>query len=691
MIKRRNALSSWLALSIVALTLLAFGLRLLLWTQVPPGWRDDELIEMYTLSGEVLDGHYPLYFTGASGHEPLFHYLRAGLIALAGHNIVGGHLLSAACGTLLIPLTYVLARRLFGSTVAVLASLTLSCSFWSLMYSRFSLRHIGLPPIALAAFFFLWHPLSCSPGRKRRWALPLGLFLGAGLYIYPAGRLLPAVPVILGLHLALFERQRFRQIRAGYALAVGISLLMAVPLAVAIAQGSSEAAAQGIGADARLSELAVPLRALRQGDPGPLLESIRTTLGMFHATGDPEWLYNIPYRPLFNVLGGTLFWGGVLLCLYRWRQPRYFFLLTWLALGLLPTVLSVPAASLSHSLLVLPLSALLPSLLLVELHRQLASRTPAQARFLRAGAVVRWALPAIAVAFLLTTAWRDLRDYFVAWPREEMVRFLYRADYRQAAGYLDQNPQLVDVAVGSTLLGPWDRVALLQDLQRSDVRLRVFNPRRALLIPAESAPAQPSQRAAAILVTLFPRIDPTLTALLDGPPAWQGEDLQLYRPPRAFPLPDTRPSAPALFADGLQLIGATWPAGEPQPGAQATLWLLWQVDRALDLPPMPLVANPPPPGVYNGPRLAVFTHLLGAQGVFIVGDDGLWVDPQTLQPGDQFLQIHYLSVPAAAPAGPYALEVGLYDPFTGQRWSVLDANGQPLSDYLRLPVAEGGD
>jgi len=78
MIKRRYAPSYFPAFSIAALTLLAFGLRLLLWSEVPPGWRDDELIEMHTLSGEVLDGHYPLYFTGASGHEPLFHYLRAG-------------------------------------------------------------------------------------------------------------------------------------------------------------------------------------------------------------------------------------------------------------------------------------------------------------------------------------------------------------------------------------------------------------------------------------------------------------------------------------------------------------------------------------------------------------------------------------------------------------------------------------
>ena len=74
-------------LFVVALTLAAFGLRLVALKGVPPGWRDDELINIYALSGEVLQGHYPLYFTGASGHEPLYHYLQAALNGLAGYSV----------------------------------------------------------------------------------------------------------------------------------------------------------------------------------------------------------------------------------------------------------------------------------------------------------------------------------------------------------------------------------------------------------------------------------------------------------------------------------------------------------------------------------------------------------------------------------------------------------------------------
>jgi hypothetical protein len=415
---------------------------------------------------------------------------------------------------------------------------------------------------------------------------------------------------------------------------------------------------------------------------------------MFHATGDPEWLYNIAGRPVFNWLGGLLFWAGVLLCLYRWRRPSHFFLLLWLSCGLLPTVLSVPAASLSHSILIQPLAYLLPALVLVQAYRRFAA-TPVRLGW-RSG-LSQWSgrwlprlVPAIVLVFLLTNAVRDLHDYFTAWPREGIVRFLYRADYRRAARFLDEHPEITDAAIGSTLLGPWDRLALADDLRRQDIQVRLFNPEQSLLLPTRPTPSTGDAGAGALMVTAFPPLDPALAELLEEPPQWQDGGLQLYRPPQALPSASSGLGSPALFANGLGLIGVLWPEDQPAPGHATTLWLVWQVARPLDLPPLPIIASPPPPGVYSGPRLAVFTHLLAADGTFLVGDDALWVDPLTLVPGDRFLQIHRLALPQEAPAGPYTLELGLYDPLTQERWAVLDAMGQPVADHLLLPAAERG-
>ncbi len=84
----------------IALVLLAWALRWVLLMDVPPGWRDDDLIEVYTFSQRILETGPVLYFAGASGHEPLYHTLRAPIIAFAGINQASARWLSAVASTL---------------------------------------------------------------------------------------------------------------------------------------------------------------------------------------------------------------------------------------------------------------------------------------------------------------------------------------------------------------------------------------------------------------------------------------------------------------------------------------------------------------------------------------------------------------------------------------------------------------
>ena len=124
---------------------------------------------------------------------------------------------------------------------------------------------------------------------------------------------------------------------------------------------------------------------------------------------------------------------------------------------------------------------------------------------------------------------------------------------------------------------------------------------------------------------------------------------------------------PTCFQNGLCLVWAGYQNG--------VLELGWELSRPLDLPPIPLISNPPPPGVYAGPRLLAFAQLVDSDGNFLAGDDGLWVDPVTLQVGDRWLQQHVL----VDEGGSAAAIFGLYDPLTGTR--ILTNQGQ---DHIRL-------
>ena len=264
-----------------------------------------------------------------------------------------------------------------------------------------------------------------------------------------------------------------------------------------------------------------------------------------------------------------------------------------------------------------------------------------------------------------------------------MVRFLYRADYRDVAHYLDAHPEVTDVSIASALMGPWDRLAVEVDTRRDDVNLRFFNPKRALVWSAANVPA-------VMLLTSSPHPASPIGALLEPDtnlPAAASDHIQLYTVERSRTIDEDAPLA--QFGNGLALIDAHWIDEESLiPGQEAVLLTTWQVAGPLELPPIPIIANPPPPGIYSGSRVSIFAHLLTPDEASFVVDDGLWVDPLTLQPGDRFLQIHRFALPPDMPAGPYLLDLGVYDPMTGDLWPTLRADGQPGADRFSRLVGE---
>jgi 4-amino-4-deoxy-L-arabinose transferase-like glycosyltransferase len=666
----------------VAVILLGFFARVWALERVPPGWRDDELIESLVISQAMLDGDLRLYYPDASGHEPLYHGLNAIFLAAFGPTGLGIRLVSALLGTLALPLTYLVGRRLFGHRVGLLAAALLAVSFWGLMYSRVGIRHVTTPPLALAAFYWFLRGVSApvdrgraAGGRSPAVAFALsGLFLGLGFYAYFASRGVALIPAAFLVYLVLVAGRRWRPRWRDVAVLFGVAVLVALPLFVAIrAQPQAEA---------RVSELAMPINEARAGNFRPLFEYAWTALTMAHAAGDPEWLYNIPGRPIFGLAGAIFFWTGMALALWwafgpvvataryalsgrergaswpeaRWRSVAAAFLLLWWLVGISPDFLSVPPASLGHAIVAQPafyLLAALPVGAVALLRPRLGGRAD---------------LLAVALGLLLfgATAVRDLGDYFREWPSRGMVRYLYRADIHDVAAALQSPGAPADFGITGLLAGPWDRVALELEAGSLEVRPRWVDPRRALLIiPALSFAGYPDVES-----PFAAAYEPVPDAVAAGGYALSRVDSARV-PSVAAAL--AAPDDPVCFTNGLCFLGAS---ADPAAGY---VDLAWRAERPLDLPPMPLISNPPPPGVYSGPRLYAFAQLLDAEGAFLAGDDGLWVDPATLRAGDVFAQRHLLD-PALAPDAA-ALAVGLYDPMTGER--ILTADGR---DAIRLEL-----
>ena len=623
--KRLHAWERW---GVVAMLLLAWGVRWIVLLDVPPGWRDDDLIELYIFSWEILESGPQIYFSGASGHEPLYHTLRALLLALAGLNQASARWQAAVFGMLTVLLTWAVGRRLFTREVGLLSGVLTAVSFWALMYSRVAIRHIGVLPWALLAIYCAWRILQdARPPRTA--ALGVAIGTAGAMYTYYAGRLMPAL-LVVALPFVGGRKGRWKP----YLAALAGGLLLAVPM--------FWAASHIPGADARVGELAVPLTALRQGDIRPLVQTTWTTLGMAHAKGDPEWLYNIAERPVFSIAGAIFFYLGILTRLGHLKQANARLVLLWLGTGIAPAFISLPPSSYGHTILALPAVYIL-----------LAMPMKAAARRWR-----RTTIPLCLLTFALV-AGRDLPDYFATWPQRSEVRFLYRADYRALAEYLDTHLEIEEAVVVGLLFGSWDSVAVETDMQRQDTALRYVNPERALV--GRTDPLR-------LYLQDDDRRAPQFQALLDtaprieAPSGMQGILFTLPEPPNDALTVDVHgtPLAAQPFANALALQAVVWDS------EVVTVW--WTVVGDLPLPPQELIANPPPPGVYNGPRLSVFAHLSTADGNTITGDDGLWVDPYTLRVGDRIVQVHHFSLPEDAAGEARILSIGLYDPLTGERW-----------------------
>ncbi len=625
---------------ITGILLIAAFFRLYRLNDLPPGWRDDEVVETAVHAQVVLAGQYPIYFPQAEGHEPLYHYLSALMMALGGRSLFTVRLLSVFFGLFSLAAFYRLARRLLGARVALIATLALAVSFWGLMYSRFKLRHISELGFMLLAFY--WFIPRASPPSHLR-SILAGMSLALCLYTYFAARVVPFILFAFVVYLALFHQNIFRQHWRGFALTLVTTAIVTAPLGWAIANTP--------GGETRLSIVGQPLLELLRGNPDDALRTTLETLSMFAFTGDPEFLYNIPGRPVFEWLGAILFMIGALMSLWRWRQPRYTFLLIWLLGGLAPAFLSLPSASLGHTIAAQPVVYLFPAIALEAVIRHQATKTHRHKDLWVRGGL--W----VAGLFLILTAWRDLRDYFVVWPALPEVRDLYRADLHEAAAELRAASRPGPWALASRNLHQADVTALQLETGFLNAP-RLFNPERAWLFP--------NTNAIAILRESAPMGDAFEGRSFEGAYTLQSTlySAQGYQP---------EVSQSATFSNGWSCLGYTLADAPDAQHPQLTVY--WRIgENFIPLAPRPIeiLSGTPIP-------LRIFSHILHPDGTVLAGDDRLDVDPATLRPGDEFLQAFRFTLPADLPPGEYPVEMGLYHPVSGERIPLTTGD-----DHLRL-------
>ena len=645
-------------------------------TAIPPGLTHDEADHGLTAWQIASQGLREIYFTVGYGREPLYDYATAGLMSFLGPTIFAARLVAAFAGLILIAAMIAWVERAFGRSAALLTGAGLALGFWPVMSSRQALRSVLLPALFVLALLIFWLALeNVLAERKdgRFWRsfyqlwpfIVAGAVLGATFYTYIPARVLWIVFPALLLYWLIKKRDFLPPLWWRTGLMLLIMILVAAPLLLYLQANPA--------AETRIRQLAQPLYAAQAGDWSLLAGQAMDNLKLFFITGDSAWRYNIAGRPFLTPLFGILFVLGLLVALWRavtrkesaasLQGSASFLTLSWLLVGFAPVLITGPELSMTQAIAVQPLIYLFPAM-------ALAAGGAWAARY--GGNTTRYLYNAGVALLFATLALVTWRDYFQNWANQPEVRVQYESTMTAAMDYLNEFGA-GEADVSTITPGRYHSPALAQmTLHNEQVTPRWFDGRGSLLLPREES--------AVLLVPGFTAIPDALQSyletaeLIETMPLRESDldrPLRIYQPNRQDLLDDWRsrlmPVA-ASFNDTLDLLGFDLSSQVASPGEVVSLVTFWQVQKPLQ-------------------GAVIFIHLLGEDGVPLAQDDRLDVPGDSWAPGDSFLQLHQLELPADIAPGTYSLVVGVYSLPDRQRLSLDgEASGTDLFPLATLVV-----
>ena len=353
------------AVILFALALAVVTLRFHRLDELPPGLYFDEGANGLDAL-QVLRGKHAIYFPENFGREPLGIYLMALAVSILGRTELAIRIPTALASGGTIFAVFWLGRLLFGRDgesgratpwrgllVGGVGAGLLAVSLASTVIGRTTFRVNFLPLLLTLCLALLW-----EGWRRRSWqrVALAGACAGLLAYSYIAARFTPFLFLFLGLSFLLpwgksepeggnggngFLSHRFSflipRLWAELPLAsifVGVASVLAAPILVYSVLHPNYFFL-------RSSQLSVfQPGSLLIGSLWDLVVNMWEHLLAFGIRGDLSWRHNYPDRPMLNIWQAFFFWLGVWTAVWRWKQPTFRLLVLWLALLLLPAMLS---------------------------------------------------------------------------------------------------------------------------------------------------------------------------------------------------------------------------------------------------------------------------------------------------------------------------------------------------------------
>gem|GEM_PF-2188570 len=571
--------------------------------------------------------------------------------------------------------------------IAWLATLAVAFSFWNLHLSREGYRVNLVPLFGALSFGAVWRAYRL---RTTGAVIQAGVMCGLNFYTYLSARFMPFVFVAFGLYFLFFwwlfwrkkvgfpltlapenkgtnhqdtktprkDKITWRAWRRGgsskrgegvippplysgerglirlFLYWLGITILVVAPLAIHFALHRGD-----------FFQRSAQVNAISSGGLAKVWENIQVAAQMLTFKGTDDLKYNLPGRPVFDLISGLFFYLGVAFSLWRsLKRPAYGFLLCWFVVMFLPAILSEDGNHPLRAYGILPAVMGLWAVGMNEVWSFLENRFKTNG----------WRVGAVLATVVLTLAfYQSYSDYFDKWAKFPQLYEAFDGEYLDLANYLNSLPEDGTSRVVASELLDYPTTLYLSPKSKN---YHWLDPTQVVVVPAVVANGGKLDyvvidRVARLglppdwykVLGITPQITEIKTT--EGRILGKNYSFQLKGGFTSEQLPIQKPACNGVnFNNDVKLLG--WKINnQAKAGQSLSVTLYWQALRASTEPWqifVHLVDKPDAPS-----RLAQ----QDANGAFSQG----WF------PGDIIIGQYNLVINPATPPGNYLLQVGMYN------------------------------
>ena len=346
--------AAWEIVILLCILGLAFVLQGYHVAEIPPGFHGDEG-ESGMQALQLLHGEVGSLISVGWYHLPMLSFAwHAISMRILGETVFGLRMSSVIVGTLTLIPFYFLTRLLFNRTTALLAAFFLAVSHPFIALNRLGINYTQTTLFEVTTFYFLFRGL-----RSKKWRdfAACGLFMGTGLYLYYASRLVPFIVLGFLFCACMSNRGLLREHWRGMAILWLAALLVFAPMGVYFLQHPWHFMSRTSFVFVLGNQGWVDTPYPQENAVLALLGQTSRVLPLFNYGGDTSGQYG--YRgPMLDFITSILFVLGLGYSFARAVRPRYFFLLIWFwATIIAGGILTLPAPFVPRLASLLPVVA----------------------------------------------------------------------------------------------------------------------------------------------------------------------------------------------------------------------------------------------------------------------------------------------------------------------------------------------